>query len=167
MKAVSIAMAVILILSLPTTGSAKWWVTPGLGGSNSGFALGASISGTAGSLVFSGRYLKTFSEGFIVLEKEESEVGLLIGYHTENAGEGLLSASIGVGYVEGVDHSILPILTSFGTLKEERRPFSGPAFLMQAEACTAIGFGLLLFGDLNSDESFGGALLVWRFGSKL
>ena len=154
MKIAGIFLAACLVILLPSTTAAKKWFTVGLGGGSSGFAIGASYSFTTGPLLSSVRGLSSYSSGWIGLDKEEQDIGVLIGLFNLNAGGELLAASIGIGYVDGVECETLPELTILGSPREVTDPFTGPAALLQVEAYSTARIGLLGYGNFNEHESF-------------
>lgn len=164
MRIAGILFAACLFTLPSSTVTARQWFAAGLGGGSSGFAIGAGYSLTAGLIVFSARSLSTYSSGFAGLDREEQDIGILVGILTDNSDGELLSAAIGIGYVDGVKRETLSEVTIFGNAREVEDPFNGPAVLLQVEAYSTARIGLLGYGNLNSHESFGGVLLVWRFG---
>jgi hypothetical protein len=124
-----------------------WWVVGGGGFSTQGGSLGFGLSHQFRPHIFTGRFVRNYdSDGG---GTQAWDVGVLYGrsYKTQQA---MISASAGVGYVGPSPE--------FGTIGI---PLESQIFWTPTRY---FGIGVYGFGNLNTKESFGGALLSLQFG---
>jgi hypothetical protein len=149
-----------------------FWFTLGLGAGNRGIAMGAAGSYFYQKMIFSARILGNQEINFNTEPViSVSDVALLAGYMSK-LGVGYSSVAAGISLVEIIDKGD-PIRGSgsggFFSLpdyyEDYSRTFGVPIEIQVfAAPLSFMGFGIYIFGNINSKKSFAGALFSLQFG---
>src|SRR5688572_14040869 len=132
----------------PKTNQAKnlFWVVGGGGLSNLGGSVGFGVSHQFRSNIISGRFVRNYD--FDGGGTANWDVGALIG-KSYKTGIAMISGSAGVAYVGGSSDPTVGL------------PLESQIFWTPTKY---FGIGIYGFGNINTKESFGGALLGLQFG---
>ncbi|UCC43890.1 MAG: hypothetical protein JSU65_12355 [Candidatus Zixiibacteriota bacterium] len=162
----AVAVFLTIFTAVGSVKAERYWFSAGLGGGSAGFTVGTDYSSRFGPGFLSCRATaswKNIEIGFGSKPRENVyEAGLLYGLATTDYQGSVASFSIGVGIVDGVKQG-KSIPTLWVKTYEEIR-YSAVGLLLQSQLYTSGAVGLTLFGNINSENSFGGALLSFRFG---
>lgn len=153
-----------------STAEPRYWLNAGVGASSYDIAVGASASLLNGNVLFTLRTI--YNEEFQILGPSPSnsvwDIGFMAGYHRQS-GYFSLSGSAGLSLVSGIRRGVY--LGSSGMFSSEYGTVHFSTIGIPAEIqffwtpFDFLGIGITAFGDLNSEESFAGALLTLRVGN--